>query len=102
VIEMLQRGQGSTIAAIVKATGRQPHSVRGFFAGVVRKMLGLTLMSEKTGTERVLPHRDQEPRAQEQGAPQGGLTEVRDRAPDPQDDRSARQRAYMRLNGDTA
>jgi hypothetical protein len=53
VIEMLQRGQGSTIAAIVKATGWQPHSGRGFFAGVVRKKLGLTVVSEKTGTERV-------------------------------------------------
>jgi hypothetical protein len=53
VIEMLRRPQGTTIAAIVRATGWQPHSVRGFFAGVVRTKLGLTLVSEKTGKERV-------------------------------------------------
>jgi hypothetical protein len=37
----------------MKATGWQQHSVRGFFAGVVRKKLGLTLDSKKTDGDRI-------------------------------------------------
>ena len=50
---MLRSRQGATIAAIVKATGWQPHSVRGFLAAVVRNKLGLNLVSDKAGKERV-------------------------------------------------
>ena len=54
VIEMLTRKSGVTIEAVVAKTGWQPHSVRGFFSGLVKKKLKLPLVSEvgKDGVRR--------------------------------------------------
>jgi hypothetical protein len=54
VIQLLQRPEGATIPQICEATGWQSHTVRGTFAGALKKKLGLTITSEKSnGSDRV-------------------------------------------------
>ena len=47
LIDLLSRKSGATIAEIGKATGWQPHSVRGAISGTLKKKLGLVVASEK-------------------------------------------------------
>jgi hypothetical protein len=58
IVGMLRAPGGTTIAAIMTATEWQQHSVRGFLAGVVRKKLGLNLVSEPTDKGRVYRIKD--------------------------------------------
>jgi Protein of unknown function (DUF3489) len=58
IIAMLRKPAGATIAAIVTATDWQQHSVRGFLAGIVRKKLGLNLVSEQTDKGRIYRIKD--------------------------------------------
>jgi hypothetical protein len=58
IIAMLQSPAGATVARIMSVADWQQHSVRGFLAGVVRKKLGLNLVSEPTDKGRVYRIKD--------------------------------------------
>ena len=47
LVGLLRRTEGATIAEAVKATGWQPHSVRGAISGSLKKKLGLAVASDK-------------------------------------------------------
>jgi hypothetical protein len=53
IIALLKRQGGVTVTEIVDAIGWQPHSVRGLFAGTLRKKLGLAVASVKEKRGRV-------------------------------------------------
>ncbi|HYW48245.1 MAG TPA: DUF3489 domain-containing protein [Bryobacteraceae bacterium] len=47
VLDLLKRPGGATSKELQKATGWQPHSVRGFLSGTVGKKMGLAVTSTK-------------------------------------------------------
>jgi len=47
VLDLLKRPGGVTTKELLKATGWQPHSVRGFLSGTIGKKMGLTVTSAK-------------------------------------------------------
>ena len=51
ILTLLSRREGASIPEMMETSGWQQHSVRGFLAGTVKKKLGFTLTSSKTGGE---------------------------------------------------
>jgi Protein of unknown function (DUF3489) len=47
ILDLLKRPGGVTAKELMKATGGQPHSVRGFLSGTIGKKMGLTVASTK-------------------------------------------------------
>lgn len=47
VLDLLKRPDGATAKELMRATGWQPHSIRGFLSGTVSKKMGLAVTSTK-------------------------------------------------------
>jgi hypothetical protein len=52
VLKLLGRAKGATLKEMMKATGWQAHSVRGFLSGAVGKKMGLKLKTLDRDGER--------------------------------------------------
>ncbi len=48
ILDLLKRPEGATLKDLMKATGWQAHSVRGFLSGTIGKKMGLKVASTKT------------------------------------------------------
>ena len=53
MIAQMKRTKSATFAEIMKATGWQPHTVRGVFSGALKKKLGLAVAAAKEERGRV-------------------------------------------------
>ena len=53
IIAMLKKPSGASLKAIMRATGWQAHSVRGFISGKLGKQMGLKVRSVERDGERV-------------------------------------------------
>ena len=51
VLDLLKRPGGASLKELMKATGWQPHSVRGFLSGTVKKKMGLKVASSRSEDE---------------------------------------------------
>jgi len=52
VLDLLKRSGGASLKELMKTTGWQAHSVRGFLSGALGKKMGLTVSSAKAGEDR--------------------------------------------------
>lgn len=51
IVDLLGKAGGASMADLIKATAWQPHSVRGFLSGVLKKKRGLNIVADRSSGE---------------------------------------------------